>query len=90
MPQPKQEPEPKVLSIRKGINGFAYSVCTEDGHWIMNADSQEQIREYYSGDVKRKAVRLRKQTRLFPVDADDHKPVSRTNRTTDRTAEGIE
>ena len=71
----------KTLTIRKGINGFPFSICDEEGHWIGNFESIEKIREFYAYEVKAKSVNLKKQTGLLPIDAEERKPIPKPVRT---------
>ena len=56
----------RTMLIRKGMNGFPYSVCTEDGSFIANAESIEQIREHYAYELKHKHIKLVKELDRYP------------------------
>ena len=58
--------EKTIIRIRKGMNGYPYSACTKDGHFIMNAESIEAIRETYDFEIKHKLVKIVKETTLYP------------------------
>jgi len=58
--------ECKVLLIRKGLNGFPYSICNAKGRFLSNFNSIEEIREYYRIEVDMGVLRLKKETRLNP------------------------
>ena len=59
----------KTVRIRKGINGFPYSICTDDGRFIANAESIAQIREHYAFEIRHKYIRIVKETAKYPEDA---------------------
>ena len=61
--------EPRIIRMRKGLNGWAYSVCDADGRFIGNFNLAEEIKEHYAYEIKHKLVKIVKETKLYPVDA---------------------
>lgn len=59
--------EKEIMIIRKGINGYAYSICNSDGLWIGNANSIEEINRKFDYEVKYGKVKLKKETTLLPI-----------------------
>ena len=55
-----------VIKVRKGMNGFPFSACTSDGHFIINADNLDQIKEIYAVEIKSKRVKLQKELDKYP------------------------
>lgn len=60
------EEERTIIRIRRGLNGFPYSACTDDGYFIMNAERIEQLREHWKRDLRNKKVKLVKELSLYP------------------------
>lgn len=58
--------EKTIILIRKGLNGFPYSVCDSDGKFFKNADSIEQIRAFYKEETKMGRVQLKKEITKYP------------------------
>lgn len=40
------------LLIRKGINGFTYSVCNEKGYFIGNIYNLEEVQQQWSEEIR--------------------------------------
>lgn len=57
----------KIIEIRRGLNGWPYSACTESGQFITNAASLDEIRELYKVEIKSKRIKLRKELKLYPA-----------------------
>lgn len=55
-----------ILKIRKGLNGYPFSVCTEEGNFIGNAESIDEIRSHYKVQIQMRQVKFRKELSLFP------------------------
>ena len=68
--------EHKIIIIRKGINGFSFSICNSEGNWIGNANSIEEIRKEYDYELKRGIIKIKKETTILPTDAQMFKPVN--------------
>lgn len=58
--------EKTIIRIRKGLSGYAYSACTEDGHFISNADSIDEIKDLWERDVRKKRIEFVKELHLYP------------------------
>lgn len=59
-----------ILRIRKGLNGYPYSVCRgKDGYFLGNFDSLEQIKSYYQKEIRLGSIRFIKETTKYPTDA---------------------
>lgn len=56
-----------VITIRRGLSGWPYSACTSEGKFITNSESIDEIRKLYMEDIKAGRVKLKKETKLFPV-----------------------
>lgn len=59
-----------IIKIRKGLSGYPYSICKEDGHFISNANSIAEIEEFWAEDIKKKRVKFIKELDLFPYGID--------------------
>ena len=42
----------KIIRIRKGINGFPFSICNEKGNWIANIHSTKEAYDLYRYETK--------------------------------------
>lgn len=51
----------KEVIVKRGINGFKYSVYTESGSFIFNAESMKQIRDWYRYELRHGLLRIRKE-----------------------------
>lgn len=58
--------EKTILRIRKGLSGYPYSACTEDGHFINNADSIDEIRDLWERDIRKRRIEFVKELHLYP------------------------
>lgn len=52
----------KEVIVKRGINGFKYSVYTESGSFIFNAESMKQIRDWYRYELRQGLLRIRKES----------------------------
>lgn len=55
-----------LIKIRRGLNGFPYSFCSEAGTFIGNAETIEQIKKIYEYELKHKMLKLVKELNLYP------------------------
>ena len=55
-----------VIKIRQGLNGYPFSACTEEGYFITNADSIEDIKENWKWEIRHKRVKIVKELHLYP------------------------
>ena len=44
----------KIIRIRKGINGFPFSICNEKGNWIANIHSTKEAYDLYRYKISQK------------------------------------
>lgn len=51
----------KEIIVKRGINGFKYSVYTESGSFIFNAESMKQIRDWYRYELRNGLLCIRKE-----------------------------
>lgn len=51
----------KEVIVRRGINGFRYSVYTVGGGFLFNAESMKQIRDWYRYELRHGLLRIRKE-----------------------------
>lgn len=51
----------KEVIVKRGINGFKYSVYTDSGSFIFNAESMKQIRDWYRYELRHGLLRIRKE-----------------------------
>lgn len=42
----------KIIKVRKGINGFKYSACNENGYFISNFNKLADVRRYWNLEIK--------------------------------------
>ncbi len=54
----------KEIIVKRGINGFKYSVYTSGGGFIFNAVSMKQIRDWYRYELRHNLISIRKE-RLY-------------------------
>lgn len=47
--------------VRKGINGFKYTVYTAAGAFIFNGESMKQIRDWYRYELRHRLLKIRKE-----------------------------
>ena len=52
----------KEVIVKRGINGFKYSVYTESGSFIFNAESMKQIRDWYRYELRHGLLCIRKES----------------------------
>lgn len=55
-----------IIRIRKGINGFKYSACDQEGYFIGNFKTLADIRRYWKIDIKYKNILLIKELDKMP------------------------
>ena len=56
----------QIVRIRKGLNGWQFSECREDGRFVRNAESIEQIKSQYEYEIKHRMVKFVKELDLYP------------------------
>lgn len=47
-----------IIKVRRGINGFHYSVCDENGYFVINAEKLGDVRKYYLREIRWGHVKL--------------------------------
>ena len=50
--------QPTIIRIRRGINGFKYSACDENGYFIGNFRKLSDVRKHWSVEIRRGQVKL--------------------------------
>ena len=55
-----------VIRIRKGTHGFLYSACNDQGYWLADAGSIDEIRSRYESERKAGSVRLVRELDRYP------------------------
>ena len=48
----------KIIRIRKGINGFPFSICNEKGNWIANINSTKEAYDHYRYETKHGILKI--------------------------------
>lgn len=61
-----EKKEKQIVRIRKGLNGWQFSECREDGRFVRNAESIEQIKAQYEYEIKHRMVKFVKELDLYP------------------------
>lgn len=46
------ERKPTIIKIRRGINGFRYSACDEQGYFISNFEKLADVRKHWKLEIK--------------------------------------
>lgn len=55
-----------TIRIRKGTNGFRYSVCDDKGRWFGNFEKLSDIRKHWKEEIKRGQVQLIRELDQLP------------------------
>ena len=61
-----EKKEKQIVRIRKGLNGWQCSECREDGRFVRNAESIEQIKGQYEYEIKHRMIKFIKELDLYP------------------------
>ena len=61
-----EKKEKQIVRIRKGLSGWQFSECREDGRFVRNAESIEQIKAQYEYEIKHRMVKFVKEPDLYP------------------------
>lgn len=59
-----------IIIIRKGINGFRYSICNEQGNWIGETEKISEISACYAWGIKHGFIKLVRELKLYPKNKD--------------------
>lgn len=57
---------PTVIKIRRGINGYRYSICNCYGRFIWNANSLSEIRKRWAWEIRHGLVVLVRELKNEP------------------------
>lgn len=55
-----------TIRIRKGTNGFRYSVCDDKGRWFGNFEKLSDIRKHWKEAIKQGQVQLIRELDQLP------------------------
>lgn len=50
--------ESKIIRIRKGLNGFKYSACDNNGNFLGNFSKLSEIQQHWKLEIKRGQIVL--------------------------------
>lgn len=56
----------KIIKVRRGINGFKYSACDENGYFIGNFEKLADVRRHWIYEIKLKKVVLVRELDQMP------------------------
>ena len=59
--------EKAIIRIRKGLNGYPLSACDENGNFLMNFLSEEDMKENWAYELRRKKLKFIKEYGLLPA-----------------------
>ena len=57
---------PTIIKVRRGINGFKYSACDENGYFIGNFRKLSDVRKHWSVEIRRGQVQLIRELDQMP------------------------
>ena len=60
------EEEKTIIRIRRGINGFKYSVCHKNGYFIGNCEKLADVRKHWLEEIKLGYVELVRELDKMP------------------------
>lgn len=55
-----------IIRVRRGINGFKYSACDENGYFIGNFEKLADVRRHWIYEIKLKKVVLVRELDQMP------------------------
>lgn len=55
-----------IIRIRRGINGFKYSACDENGQFLGNFEKLSDVRKHWSVEIRRGQVQLIRELDRMP------------------------
>ena len=58
--------QPTIIRIRRGINGFKYSACDENGQFLGNFEKLSDVRKHWSVEIRRGQVQLIRELDQMP------------------------
>lgn len=60
---------PTIIRIRRGINGYRYSACSNNGSFIANANRLSEIRKHWAWEIRHGFVVLVRELKMSPREA---------------------
>ena len=57
---------PTIIKVRRGINGFKYSACDEQGYFIGNFEKLADVRKHWYYAIKQGRVILARELDKMP------------------------
>ena len=57
---------PTIIKIRRGMKGFKYSACDENGYFIGNFRKLSDVRKHWSVEIRRGQVQLIRELDQMP------------------------
>ena len=58
--------QPTIINVRRGINGFRYSACDENGYFLGNFEKLSDVRKHWSVEIRRGQVQLIRELDQMP------------------------
>lgn len=55
-----------IIRIRRGMNGFRYSACDENGYFIGNFEKLADVQKHWSVEIRRGQVQLIRELDQLP------------------------
>jgi len=55
-----------IIRVRKGLNGFKYSACDENGYFIMNFEKLADVRKHWKRAIKSGKITLVRELDKMP------------------------
>lgn len=55
-----------IICVRKGLNGFKYSACDENGYFIMNFEKLADVRKHWQRAIKSGKITLVRELNKMP------------------------
>lgn len=55
-----------IIKVRRGINGFRYSACDEQGYFIGNFEKLSDVRRHWLREIRRKQIILIRELDQIP------------------------
>lgn len=58
--------KPTIIKVRRGINGFRYSACDEQGYFISNFEKLADVRRHWLHEIRWKQIILIRELDQIP------------------------
>lgn len=55
-----------IIKVRRGLNGFRYSACDEQGYFIGNFEKLSDVRRHWLREIRRKQIILIREPDQIP------------------------